>query len=47
MNPNRLSGIIGSAVIATTEIISLPFRALAADLESAEEAFGAVYKAEM
>ena|ERR1700737_3458430 len=44
LNPNRLSGIIGSAVIASTEIVNLHFRALAADLGSAEEASGVVYK---
>jgi hypothetical protein len=44
LNPNRLSAIIGSAVIASTEIVNLHFRALAADLRPAEETSGAVYK---
>jgi hypothetical protein len=44
LNPNRLSGIIGSAVIASTEIVNLHFRALAANLASADEAPGVVYK---
>ncbi|MEH2563867.1 hypothetical protein [Bradyrhizobium sp. AZCC 2289] len=44
LNPNRLSGIIGSAVIASTEIVNLHFRALAVDWGPAEEASGVVYK---
>jgi hypothetical protein len=44
LNPNRLSEIIGSAVIASTEVVNLHFRALSADLGPAEEVSGLIYK---
>jgi hypothetical protein len=42
LNPNRLSEIIGPAVIASTEVVNLHFRALSADLGPAEEASGLI-----
>jgi hypothetical protein len=44
LNPNRLSEIIGSAVIGSTEIVNLHFRALDANLEPPEATSGVVYK---